>query len=235
MKLRIGSIVAAVAFGSAHAAVTYIDADSTPGTGNTVLDGAGSIVTGANATQSSSDGIWSTRPRAVNGGTVLVGAEGESASPRLITTFDLPAPGVYNIFGFFYINNQGVLSGSPQTGGWDAEFQLGNGGAQTVYSAGVGNAANLSANAAYFDNPAVIRAEGSIHLHEAALGTWDTSTNGTTVTVYIYDNDGVTTDGSATANDDRTWYDGVGYEVVPEPASLALLGIGGLCLRRRRC
>ncbi|MFK7911466.1 MAG: PEP-CTERM sorting domain-containing protein [Akkermansiaceae bacterium] len=38
---------------------------------------------------------------------------------------------------------------------------------------------------------------------------------------------------------DRTWYDGVGYELVttvPEPSSTALLGLGGLALilRRRR-
>jgi hypothetical protein len=33
---------------------------------------------------------------------------------------------------------------------------------------------------------------------------------------------------------ERTWYDGVSYEVVPEPGSLALLGLGGLLMARRR-
>ncbi len=35
----------------------------------------------------------------------------------------------------------------------------------------------------------------------------------------------------------RTWYDGVGYEVIPEPATLILLVLGGVSalLRRRRC
>jgi len=32
----------------------------------------------------------------------------------------------------------------------------------------------------------------------------------------------------------RTQFDGVLFDVVPEPSSFALLGLGGLCLLRRR-
>jgi hypothetical protein len=35
-------------------------------------------------------------------------------------------------------------------------------------------------------------------------------------------------------SNNRTWYDGVGYEALPEPATLALLGLGSLALLRRK-
>ena len=61
-------------------------------------------------------------------------------------------------------------------------------------------------------------------MYEYHVGT--TSAGGAgTIDVYIDDNPG---------NDDRTWYDGVSYEAVPEPGSLALLGLGGLCVLQRR-
>jgi hypothetical protein len=58
----------------------------------------------------------------------------------------------------------------------------------------------------------------------------ETVIGGSAINFFI-DQDGTTSGGT-----DRTWYDGVGYEVVPEPSSMALLGLGGLALilRRRR-
>jgi hypothetical protein len=50
-------------------------------------------------------------------------------------------------------------------------------------------------------------------------------------TIYIY------TDDEPTDNSNhRTWLDAYGYglDPVPEPVTIALLGLGGLCLRRRR-
>ena len=52
----------------------------------------------------------------------------------------------------------------------------------------------------------------------------------TTGEITVYVDDGV--DISTTYN--RTWYAGVAYEAVPEPATLTLLGLGGLVFLRRR-
>jgi len=57
---------------------------------------------------------------------------------------------------------------------------------------------------------------------EALVGR--TTAVGGEITVYI---DGF----SASA---RTWYDGVSYDLVPEPATMGLLAIGGVAMLRRR-
>ncbi|MEM9347247.1 MAG: PEP-CTERM sorting domain-containing protein [Planctomycetota bacterium] len=45
---------------------------------------------------------------------------------------------------------------------------------------------------------------------------------------------GLTNQVDSGSGDERSVYIGLGYQVVPEPGSLALLGLGGLCVLRRR-
>lgn len=200
----------ALAAGMTQAAVVYVDADY--GT-NTALDGAGTFNAG-DTDQGNVDDQWSERTfGAANGGSVLVAAGTEDATPRLVTTFTLPGEGQYNIYGYYYT-----------IGSWDASFTLGSGSATTYTNS---NGTNLAATTGHFTEAVVVNAGGSIDLFEASLGVWDTTVNGLTVSVYIDDPE-------TSGGDDRTWYDGVGYEAVPEPSTTALLGLGGLALILRR-
>ncbi len=184
--------------------ITYIDADNTPATGNTVLDGEGSFGPDSSTT-AVADGLWSVRTRPnVNGGGILHTNATENASPRLATTFTLPGPGLYTIYGYFWNN----LSGA---GVWDASFRLGSVRPNVIHTKA--NATNLSTTSGHFTSPTIAVDDGAGQvLSQAVLGTWNTATEGLTVTLYIDDPE---TGGEVGNTDERTWFDGVGYLVSP--------------------
>lgn len=102
-------------------------------------------------------------------------------------------------------------------------------GALTTYSFdGLGDQTQtVAASTLTFTNtsPVVLPAEGNRIMYGVNLGP--VTASGTTINVFV---DNLTGGGG----NNRTWYDGVGYEVVPEPSTALLGGIGLLVLLRRR-
>jgi hypothetical protein len=218
-KLLAFSLTLVCAATTSQAAVTYIDAT----TSNTTLDGT-ELVLGENYTSSalagdSTDDLWHLRTSIdTNGGdawTINSTTVTKEDPDQLVTTFTLTEAGQYEIFGYFWVGANG-------TADWEVEFELGNAaGTAVTYTAANSTAiTDLTDAATYFTDNSVVY-DASYDMFEASLGIWDTEVDGYTVTIYIDNGTG------ATGVDRRTRYDGVGYSVVPEPATYALLG--GLC------
>jgi hypothetical protein len=86
------------------------------------------------------------------------------------------------------------------------------------------HADSSDAVASDFTTPVQV-ADGNRLMVQSSLGTAVADASGE-ITVYVDSNGG--------SSSTRTWYDGVGYEAVPEPSAALLLGLGGLALLRRR-
>lgn len=194
--------------------IAYIDAtpQTSSSNGNTRLETSGMIdfathpvnATTASTTGVTTDGLWHLRTNygAVNGNRWEAGVADESVE-RLATTFTLPAAGLYDIYGYYWVNSSG-------TGNWEVEFELGDQG--KVHYTGTGRSnpgTNLSETNGRFSTSVTVASTTS-HLFEASLGVWNTSVSGLSVTVYAD-----TIQETPDLADGRTAYDGVGYRLVP--------------------
>ncbi|MCH7229005.1 hypothetical protein [Haloferula sp. A504] len=250
MRSAILALLAALSASSAHAAITYVDAAG--GAGGNTVNASGGSATDWYGTTSGSDTLWTERGFATNSTVyeALTATNNGSVGglPKLKTTITgLDSGETYNVWVFF-VDNTGddatpiqnwsigaSLTATVDTTYWSqvqplgthnsATPVVGTNGSGTVTSIGVLEASSLDfvVDPVFTENLGLVSER---RLFGVNLGQVSGST---TADVYIQQL--IETNSS----ESRTWYDGVGYELVPEP-SIALLGSLGLLalLRRRR-
>ncbi len=210
--------------------ITYVDATHGEAGNTTLLDG--SVWTPGSNTAVA--GGWNNRPFGnnasiyENGGNEINPEVGENSHP-LRTNVNGLSPDTYDVFVYFWSdvpNNGWRIRAALEEGDGDwplftptteGVVQFYEGGDATIFSS------SLTENPFTGD---VMVAEGNRRLFQAHVGTF----TGTEFSVFI-------NDGPADSNNQRTWYDGVGYSVVPEPSTYALLaglGVFAVILLRSR-
>lgn len=213
------------------AAVTYIDAtmantnNAAGGADSTWADGddgttGGTVSDGA----ANNDSKWRFRSGFGNGG--IWEATGSNATledaVEIVTSVTVPI-GIYDVFVFYYaVNDSGDY---PIRAGFSS-------GTHTVFDR-AGNKGTAGQDAATLIFGAGMAPPTGTESRTLLYGlVGQTTVSDGTLNVYIDDFPAIST---GTSND-RTWYQGVGYELIPEPSS-ALLGVLGaltLLVRRRR-
>jgi PEP-CTERM motif len=214
--------------GHAAAAIVYLDATDGAGGNTAIAPSAGGGVWTTNGTDTA-EGIWRLRtgfglaPTATTvptgafdagSGTVYESSGNVSPSddvPRLVTTKSGLAAGVYEVYTFFWADQ----NGSPwriRTGLTDSVDPL-----PLFVGGGAPSGSPLPIDTGGRDGAGRI-------LWRASVG----QATGSSISVYVED-------APATSGNERTWYDGIGYErVVPEPTSFALLALGLVMLLNGR-
>jgi len=224
------SAVVLASVGTVHAdIITYVDAT----TSNTTLaDGTPYTPTAALIND---DNQWSNRAFG-NGGTVYTANDsnatpGEDA-PVLRTRLTGLADGTYNVYAYFWAGGNDAPVGNQR---WDIRAGLTASSLTDFFfntdtaNGPLGyNALRLStADPAVVFSNTVLITDADRRLYQASLGTATVSGGSGIIDIFIDDLPG---------NVNRTWYDGVGFSVVPEPSSVFVLGLGlvGVVLRRRK-
>lgn len=208
------SMIGLTVISVAQAAITYVDAELH----NTTLNGA-PLQAGINYSMdfTAIDGLWGWRTNRtdVNGNTVwetdggsyggILDAE-DTAPLKIVIT--LPNAGTYNLYAVIMNNNSG-------TGHWDVAARIGDYGLFTAfnkYSQG-----STQALAADFAGSVKVSSGGDMTF-KVLIGQYETKAANETVSVYI---NGLDSWGS-TGLDQRTRFDGVGYEMTSGPLPWAV-------------
>ncbi len=211
----LGALISASSFG----AITYVDALE-GSTGNTFATGGSLADT---SWVGAAGGQWQMRTDVEGNGDTLF--QNNAGTPELTTQITGLADGTYTIWAFYWDqtvsdNNNWVLSAGLTSGELTSYSSPGEPSVTNCTTTGVVDADTLSFTTA-------VKTTGintARNLFGINLGQVVVS-GGSVINVYI-DNEINALSGS----DNRSWYDGVGYEAVPEPVSLSLLGLGGMIL-----
>jgi hypothetical protein len=222
LYMRGGLALAALvlAGGQATAAIVYVDATDL-NTAFAPSAGGGALVT--NGTDSV-DGIWRARtnlgiqpsvtvppsaPFDPTGGTVYESTGNSNPAdsvPRLVSTITAPA-GLKDVYAYFW-TNEFVQAWRLRAGLTDTIDPL------PLFVGG--NPPTIGSPLPVDTGGRDLQTNGGRRLFRAYLG----QSSATSLSVYL--DDGPAVDGT-----ERTWYDGIGYEVVvPEPTCMVLFGLG---------
>ncbi len=234
---------------AAHGAIIYVDAtDGASGNTQTALAVTGQVGVGAVWTPvavDAVDGQWRARtgfgiqPTATTppsgaglatlNGTVYEsgGNTGGDNAPRLRTTVSGLPVDTYNVYAYFWSDQAGspwqIRAGLIDDANPLPRYQ-GSGIATTIGSA-AGSApdgGNLPVLIAT-DTAGGSNTPSGRRVWQVLLG----QQTGSSISVYVEDL-------PPTNGNERAWYDGVGYERIPEPTAMALIGIGLPFLIRSR-
>ena len=198
-------------------AITYIDAEL----GNTTINGNLPVAETNYSTNYSdiTDNLWGWRTNRtdVNGAGIWVtdgGAAGgevdrESTAPLKIN-ITLPNAGLYNLYAIIMNNNSG-------TGHWDVAARIGDSGVFTTYNK-YSEERMTQALAADFEGSVKV-SSGDDMTMKVLLGQYTTTTANETVSIYI---NGLDSWDFQTGLDQRTRFDGIGYETTPAPSPCAV-------------
>jgi hypothetical protein len=232
----IGAILSVMSASAMAGLITYVDAEL----GNTKIGGADpalttNYVSSGSSTSLSSDNKWGWRT--LSGGQNGAGVwESDAASfagdrestPDISVDMVLPAAGVYDLYALFYINGFNA-STSVFSGRWDIACRVGATGDFTQYNRTNYPGVVTLAQADEFATLITINTGSNRHV-KAYLGQYIASAPNTTVTIYVNGFDSW----NGVSGDHRTVFDGVGYALVPEPATMVLLAAGMVMFKRKR-
>jgi hypothetical protein len=226
-----GVVVAFASTPQASAAITFVDAvhgtsGNTFKSGSTLSDTSW-VSTANNSTANNTQ--WVTRSTWGNGGTVYQSVISSTASFPEITTqiTGLTNGATYDIWAFFWDNvttsaEKWIISAGLTTAALNTYSNDAVSGSTTT---GVVNTNTLT----LVGSPVITQTVSSITYNMFGIKLGQVVVSGGTVNVFLDRN---LLGPSATQN--RVWYDGVGFEAVPEPSAALLGGLGFLCLMRRR-
>ena len=188
---------------------TYVDATTSNTALNTNIVTIGSEI--------DTDNLWYLRTGVGQSDTVLTSqgglpvGPGEEDSPMLTTTVTGLAAGTYNVYVLYE-----TFTGRP----WNVRAAI-SGNSLVTYDEFNGVDTGISFQS------------GAIILRQALLGS---VVSAGTIAVDIDDAGLMGSFDPENLQDARSWYDGISYQLVPEPSSLtlALYGLGVCALARRR-